>query len=93
MRPTDSGHIVVRADLAVAARDTAPAHVKPWLPADADFHLHGAVFAKSPLGKQPERLEDELARVISELEMHKVQHLLGRSRLSSSLASLMAMEV
>jgi anti-anti-sigma factor len=93
VEPADVGHIIVGAGLAVAARAQAPERLGPWLPADRDFHLHAGVFAKGPLGKQPEQFEDELARVIGEMEVHKVQHLLGRSQVSGGLLGLMALEV
>jgi len=93
VEPADFGHIVAGVGLAVAGRAVAPARLRPWLPADADFHLHAAVFDKGPLDKRPERFADELARVVAELEPRKVQHLLGRSRLTGGLAGLVALEV
>lgn len=88
----DPGAVVAGVGLAVAARESAPADLLPWLPSDSAFHLHAAIFGKAPLGKRPEQLPAELRRVISEMEPAKVQHLLGRSRLSSGLAGLVALE-
>jgi anti-anti-sigma factor len=92
VEPADAGHIFVGVGVAVADRDLAPAGVLPWLPADADLHVHAAVFGKGPLDKRPERLGGELRRVITELEALKVQHLLGRSRVASGLVGLVALE-
>jgi anti-anti-sigma factor len=93
VEPADVGHIFVGVGLAVAARGGAPAGVLPWLPVDADFHMHASVFGKGPLGKRPEQLPGELTRVISEMEALKVQHLLGRSQVTSGLAGLVALDV
>lgn len=92
VEPMDEGKVLVATGLAVADRGRAPAAVLPWLPADADFHLHAAVFGKGPLGKRPEQLSDELARIVTELEPLKVEHLLARSRVASGLAGLVALE-
>ncbi|MFH1060027.1 MAG: STAS domain-containing protein [Pseudomonadota bacterium] len=92
VEPADAGKVVVATGLAAAERGLVPPAVLPWLPADADFHLHAAVFGKGPLGKRPEQLDDELMRIITELEALKVQHLLGRTQVAAGLAGLVALE-
>lgn len=88
----DPGAVVAGVGLVVGSRESVPAALQPWLPSDSAFHLHAAVFGKGPLGKRPEQLPAELRRIITEMEPVKVQHLLGRSRLSSGLAGLVALE-
>lgn len=92
VEPVDAGKVLVATGLAAADRGAIPPAVRPWLPADADFHLHAAVFGKGPLGKRPEQLDDELLRIVSELEALKVQHLLGRTQVAAGLAGLVALE-
>lgn len=89
----DPGAVVAGVGLAVGARESAPADLLPWLPSESNCHLHAAIFGKAPLGKRPEQLPAELRRVITEMEPVKAQHLLGRSRLSSGLAGLVALEL
>jgi anti-anti-sigma factor len=93
LEAADPGAVVAGAGLVVGARESAPAALLPWLPSESAFHLHAAIFGKAPLGKRPEQLPAELRRVISEMEPVKVQHLMGRSRLSSGLAGLVALEL
>ncbi len=93
LEATDPGAVVAGAGLMVGSRETAPAVLAPWLPSGSAFHLHAAVFGKGPLGKRPEQLPAELRRVITEMEPAKAQHLLGRSRFSSGLAGLVALEI
>jgi hypothetical protein len=93
LEATDPGAVVAAAGLAVGSRESAPAALQPWLPSEPAFHLHAAVFGKGPLGKRPEQLPAELRRIITEMEPVKVQHLLGRSRLASGLAGLVALEI
>lgn len=92
VEPGEAGRVFVGVGLSVASRAQAPASLGPLLPTDADIHLHAAIFEKGPLAKKPEQLSDELRRVISEMEAHKVQHLLGRSRVAAGLVGLVALE-
>lgn len=92
VEPGDTGHIFLGVGLAVPDRAQASAKFQPWLGRDSNFHMHAAVFAKGPLGKKPEQLPEELRRVITEIEVLKVQHLLGRSKLAAGMAGLIELE-
>lgn len=91
VEPADVGHVFIGVGLSVAEAAAAPEWARTWLPKDAGLHMHAGVFAKGPLGKRPEQLPAELRRVMTELEVLKVQHLLGRSLVSSGLVGLVAL--
>ncbi|MBF0531057.1 MAG: STAS domain-containing protein, partial [Deltaproteobacteria bacterium] len=74
VEPGDFGHIITGAGLIVPDRPKASPRFKPWLPPDSPFHFHAGVFSKGPLNKKPEQFEEELERVITKLEVYKVQH-------------------
>ncbi len=88
---TDSQHIVAAAGIA-AAQDAAGPEIRAVLPEDGRFHLHGAVFERRPLSRDIEAFEQELHRVLTGLEVQRVQHLLAKSSFSSGLAGIIDLE-
>jgi anti-anti-sigma factor len=91
--PTDINHVVAAVGIAVRDRTAASPGVMNLLPEGNLFHLHGAVLAKQPLSKQPEHFEKELQRVLTELDVYKVQHILGQSCFSSGMIGIMELQV
>ena len=93
VEPAYAGHIV--AATGIAARDPRklPQAFRNLFSGEHPFHLHGAVFDKAPVKSNPGDFESELARVFDELNVHKVQHLLGQSRFTGGLAGLTELEV
>jgi anti-anti-sigma factor len=91
--PTDFNHVVVAVGIAVRDKDAAPPAIMNLLPQGNLFHLHGAVFTKQPLNRQPEHLETELQRVLTELDVSKVQHILGQSCFSSGMIGVTELAV
>ncbi len=83
IEPTDFNHIVLAAGVAARSRESADTRILAALPEESSFHLHAGIFDKGPLGRNAEHFESELKRVNSELEVFKVQHLLGQSLFSS----------
>ncbi|MHC1729043.1 MAG: STAS domain-containing protein [Syntrophobacteraceae bacterium] len=77
--PSDFNHIILAAGIAARNRESADARIRAALPEGRDFHLHAGVFSKGPLSRNAEHFESELKRVSSELEIFKIQHILGRS--------------
>jgi len=57
------------------------------------FHLHGGIFDKAPIGNNAREFDRELARIFNELEVLKIQHLLGQSRFSGGMAGMIELEV
>ncbi|WP_051327953.1 STAS domain-containing protein [Desulfatirhabdium butyrativorans] len=52
------------------------------------FHLHGGIFDKIPIKHNPADFRSELNRVFAELNVHKIQHLFGRTRFVRGLAEI-----
>ncbi|MBF0525679.1 MAG: STAS domain-containing protein [Deltaproteobacteria bacterium] len=88
VEPTDINHIVT--GVGVAARDQARERLEMngVLPKGQNFHLHAGVFSKEAISKRLDRFDDEIRRVLTELEAVKVQHVLGQSKFSSGLVGL-----
>jgi hypothetical protein len=84
----DAGSVVAVAGIAVRDRASAPPGLREVIPEGNSAHLHAAVFGAEPLSRNMEQLENELRRVVTELDARKVQHLLGRSTLASGLAGI-----
>ena len=45
-----------------------------------------------PLSKKPDQFENELKRVIAELPVSKVQHLMGQSRFHHGMVGIIELE-
>jgi hypothetical protein len=57
------------------------------------FHLHGGLFGKAPISNNISDFDGELARIFNELDVFKIQHLLGQSRFAGGMAGLVEIEV
>ncbi|MEW6665257.1 MAG: STAS domain-containing protein [Thermodesulfobacteriota bacterium] len=88
VEPGEFNHVIACAGVAVRDRAAAREEIAGLLTERGHFHLHGAVFPKGPLSKEVTRFEKELDRVMNELEVSKVQHVLGQTRFSSGLAGV-----
>ena len=92
VEPTDIDRIVVGCGLAVRNPEKVPGKVRELLPSGSRFHVHAAVCDKAPPSKQIERFEEEIVRILSELEIVKIEHLLGNSVFSSGMAGVIELE-
>ena len=88
IEPTGINNIIAAAGIAVRSREGLASKYEKLLSKDALHHIHGGVFAKEPLGKNPAQFAAELSRVLIELEATKVQHVLGQSKFSSGLVGI-----
>lgn len=70
-----------------------PASLKDFFASNSNWHIHTAVFEKGIINRNIENFNEELSRIITELEPQKVVHLLGRSVLSSGCIGLIELEV
>ncbi len=94
--PVDAAHpgsVIAAAGLLARNPENLPPAIQSLFSGSAFFHLHAAILEKAPIGTAACDLEAELARVVSELRVLKVQHLLGRSRLGYGLAGLVEIGV
>jgi len=88
VEPGEINHIIACAGIAVRDRNAGRGEFISLLPEGSHFHMHGAVFPKTPLSKEAAQFEKELNRIVNELEVSKVQHVLGQSKFGSGMAGL-----
>lgn len=93
--PIEAGemnHIIAGVGIAVRNPANESPEVCELLGKEKNFHIHAGVFAKEPLAKRPERFDEELKRVMTGLEITKVQHALGHSRFGNGLIGVIELE-
>ena len=88
VEPGDVNRIIAATGIAIRDMGKEPGEVQSLLSKGSCFHAHGGVFSQEPLSKKIEQFENELTRVLTELEVYKVQHILGKTRFSSGMAGL-----
>ncbi len=59
---------------------------------EGNFHLHANVFEKGSINKNIKEFDSELNRVLTELQILKVQHLLGKTMLKNVIAAIIELE-
>jgi len=89
VEPSHANHTISGVGVAVRNKNHAHGDISKILAEGTCFHIHGAVFSKEPISKKCAQFEDELQRVLSELDVYKVQHLLGQSRFSSGMVGIL----
>ena len=88
VEPGEINHVVACVGIAVREPGRARPEIAGLIAEGQRFHMHGAVFSKSPLSKDVRQYEKELDRIVNELEVTKVQHVLGQSRFGSGMVGL-----
>ncbi|MFP5213891.1 MAG: STAS domain-containing protein, partial [Acidobacteriota bacterium] len=88
VEPGDINHSVLATGIAVRERKSAPEGLLDHLPQDSNFHIHAGVFSREPIGKRIDRFEAEVRRTMTELDVLKVQHILGQSAFSWGIAGI-----
>jgi hypothetical protein len=92
VEPSDTSNIVVGTGIAVRDRNALSDTAKSLIPRDQMFHIHVCVFEKEPFNKNLQEFDAEMKRVLTELEVYKVQHVLGHTRLGSGIVGLIELE-
>jgi anti-anti-sigma factor len=88
VEPGDINRIIAATGIAIKDVSRERGEVQSLLSKGNCFHVHGGVFSQEPLSKKIEQFENELTRVVTELEVYKVQHILGKTRFSSGMLGL-----
>lgn len=93
VEPAHSGAVV--AATGVAARNPAdlPQAFRQLFSGGNMFHKHGGIFDKAPISYNIHDFDRELTRIFNELEVSKIQHLLGKSRFAGGMAGITEIEV
>jgi anti-anti-sigma factor len=92
IEPADINNIIAGTGIAIKDRSLVRSEIKTFISEGSCFHIHAGIFEKGPLSKQLKDFEKELNRVISDLQIYKVQHILGKSRLSWGLAGIIELQ-
>ena len=93
VEPGNTNNIIAGTGIAVKHKSRQRQKVQKLLSEESHFHIHAGVFSKGPLSKTIERFEDELSRVLTELDVYRVQHILGQSLFSSGMAGIIEFRV
>jgi len=88
VEPGDINNMIVGVGMAFRDRAVEEAQLVGLVSKGSNFHIHGCVFSREPLNKQIDQFDAELKRVINELEVYKVQHLLGQTCFSSGMIGI-----
>lgn len=88
VEPESINSVIAGAGIVVPDRSKVSEEVAHIVPSGSRLHLHAAVFEREPLKRNINQFDNELQRVITELEVHSVQHLLDKSVLSSGMVGI-----
>lgn len=92
VEPSDMNNIVIGTGIAVRDRNALRAGAQPLIPGEQNFHIHACVFEKQPFNINLQEFDKEMKRVLTELEVYKIQHILGQTRFSSGIVGLIELE-
>jgi anti-anti-sigma factor len=92
VEPSHAGAVVAAAGIAARNPRELPKAFQHLFSGGNYFHLHGGIFDKAPIGNNVRNFDCELARIFNELEVLKIQHLLGQSRFAGGMAGIVEIE-
>ncbi|HOZ21534.1 MAG TPA: STAS domain-containing protein [bacterium] len=90
--PADPNHVIAAAGIICRDRAACPAAVQKLFTEKSTVHLHAGIFAKGPVSKNLDHFLEELDRILTELDVFKVQHLLGGSRFSNGMLGIIELK-
>ena len=92
VEPSDMNNIVIGTGIAVRDRNALSAGTQPLIPREQNFHIHACIFEKQPFNTNLQEFDKEMKRVLTELEVYKIQHVLGQTRFSSGIVGLIELK-
>ncbi len=92
VEPTDVNNVIIGTGISIKDRNEAGAEIQQLIPKEQNFHIHACVFGKQPFDKNLQKFDSEIERVLAELEVYKIQHLLGQTRFSTGIAGLVELK-
>jgi anti-anti-sigma factor len=92
MEPSDINNVVLGVGIAARDREAAGPEIRAFLPGGGAYHIHAGIFSKEPLSRNVHTFESELKRTATELEVFRVEHLLGKSSFASGTVGLIELE-
>lgn len=91
--PVYSNHIIAGTGIVTKDKSKLPADKRSIFSTDSLFHIHAGIFEKDLLCKNIQDFDKELNRILSELQVIKIQHLLGRSLFKNGIFGIVELEV
>jgi len=88
IEPADINNIIAGTGIAINDRSLVRSGIKTIISEGSCFHIHAGIFEKGPISKQLKDFEKELRRILTELKIFKVQHILGKSRFGSGMLGI-----
>lgn len=90
--PAEQNHIIAATGLVCRDRGACSAAAQSLFSSESGAHVHAGVFAQGPISKNLDQFTDELNRVLTQLDISKVQHLLGQSRFSNGMLGIVELK-
>lgn len=90
--PADDNHIVAGAGIICRDKGACAAEVQKLFSKDSNIHIHTGIFAKGPISKNMDQFSVEMDRVLTQLDITKIQHLLGQSRFSNGVLGIVELK-
>ena len=92
VEPDCHNQIIAGVGLVCRDRQGCSPAVQRLFSSQAEVHIHAGVFAKGPVSKNIDSFSAELERILTRLEITRVQHLLGESRFGNGLLGVVALK-
>lgn len=92
LEPANSDNIIAAVGIAVKDKSKLHPDFVSLFSGDSNFHIHAGIFEKGSINKNLDEFEAELNRILSELRVYKIQHLLGESKFKSGIAAIIELE-
>ena len=89
---TNSDNIIAAVGVAVKDKSKVSSANSSIFSSDTDYHIHAGIFEKGSINKNITEFSDELKRILSELQVFKIQHLLGESKFKCGIAAIIELE-
>jgi anti-anti-sigma factor len=90
--PGDHNHIIAAAGLVCRDKEACAAGTRKLFSDKSVAHIHAGIFAQGPVSKNIDLFPGELDRILTELDITKVQHLLGGSRFSNGMLGIIELK-
>jgi len=90
--PADPNHVIAATGIVCRDRAALPPAQQMLFTGKSAAHLHAGVFSRGPVSKNLDQFAEELGRIGTELDILKVQHLLGGSRFSNGMLGIIELK-
>jgi len=92
LEAAEAHHIIAACGISVKNRDLISEKYRQLFSADAQYHIHAASFEKGLLSKDILNFNNELNRIVNEMQAARVQHLLGKSKFKNGMLAIIDLE-